>query len=243
VQLALFPEVSVTVNVTLLVPMSEQSKLVCETVIDAIAQLSELPPSTSEAVMVALPDPSKATVMFWQTADGANESSTVTTAVQLLLFPAASVTVSVTLLAPILEQLKLVCETVIEAIEQLSVLPPSTSEAVMDALPEASKATVMFWQTADGANESSTVTTAVQLLLFPAASVTVSVTLLAPILEQLKFVWETVLETIAQLSELPPSTAEAVMVALPEPSKATVMFWQLATGFSASVMVTSNEQV
>ena len=57
------PFTSVTVNVTVLVPMFEQSNAVGETLRLSIAQLSELPLSTSAATILAFPFPSSCTVI------------------------------------------------------------------------------------------------------------------------------------------------------------------------------------
>mgnify|MGYP000979446792 CR=1 FL=1 len=50
---------------------------------------------------------------------------------------------------------------------------PESLQAHVEAFPDASKWTVMFWQMATGGMFSSTVTAAMQVLLFPLASVTV----------------------------------------------------------------------
>ena len=77
-------------------------------------------------------------------------SSTVTVAVQVEVFPLASVTVKVTTFAPTFAQLKLEGDTLNEAMESLSVLPPSIWEAVIEAEPVPSSCTVIFWQIATG---------------------------------------------------------------------------------------------
>src|SRR5688572_9126952 len=100
--------------------------------------------------------------MFWQIADGAILSSTVTTATQLAELPLLSVTVKVTLLAPMFEQSKEVCEADRLRIPQASEEPLSICAAEILAFPFASSCTVMFWQTAAGAMLSSTVITATQ---------------------------------------------------------------------------------
>ena len=69
---------------------------------------------------------------------------------------------------------------------------------------------------------SSTVTVAVHVELFPASSVTVSVTVLAPTCEQSNAVWSTVMLVITPLSVLPPSMSAATMLAFPEASSAMV---------------------
>ena len=90
---------------------------------------------------------------------------------QVAEFPFTSVTVSVTVLAPTLLQSKVFGLTAKDAIPQLSVEPPSTSAAVILALPEASSCTVIFWHTAVGASVSFTVTLKLQVYVVPALSV------------------------------------------------------------------------
>ena len=63
-QFAEFPFPSVTVSVTLFVPRSAHVKAVCEAENVIPEQLSVEPPSKSAAVIVALPAPSKNTVIF-----------------------------------------------------------------------------------------------------------------------------------------------------------------------------------
>ncbi len=65
---------------------------------------------------------------------------------------------------------------------------------------------------------SCTVTTAVQLAVFELTSVTVSVTLLAPIFEQVKLEGETDAPASAQLSPLAAVTMPAVILAVVPPS-------------------------
>ncbi len=76
--------------------------------------------------------------MSWQTAIGGTLSSTVTVAEHVEIFPFTSVTVSVTVLAPTLAHVNVFGDTAMLAIAQLSVLPPSTSAATIEAFPEAS---------------------------------------------------------------------------------------------------------
>ena len=74
-----------------------------------------------------------------QVMTGSSSSVTVTVAVQVLLLPLTSVTVRVTVFAPRSEQSKLVWLAEIEAMPQLSLLPPSMSSLLMTALPLASQ--------------------------------------------------------------------------------------------------------
>ena len=71
-------------------------------------------------------------------------SCTVTIDVQAETLLLLSVTVNVTVLAPILEHVKVFGDTVIDFIPQASVEPLFICDAVMLALPVASSCTVMF---------------------------------------------------------------------------------------------------
>ncbi len=64
VQVVMFPDKSLTVNVTVLVPKSEQSKSVLSKDMDWMPQLSNEPLSMSAANMVAFPVSSNVTVIF-----------------------------------------------------------------------------------------------------------------------------------------------------------------------------------
>ena len=68
-------------------------------------------------------------------ATGATMSSTVTVAVQVLLLPAASVTVNVTVLAPTFAHVKVFGETLKVNEPESSLEPPSTSDAARVTLP------------------------------------------------------------------------------------------------------------
>jgi hypothetical protein len=99
---------------------------------------------------------------------GARLSTTVTVALQVLMLPAASLTVRVTVLFPMLEQLKLVLLRVsirLPAAVQLSDDPLLTCAVVKVACPDAFKVRVTGWQTATGGVLSVTVTLKVQGLL------------------------------------------------------------------------------
>ena len=213
VQVEVLPLTSVTVRVTVLAPTFEQLKLDGATLIPARPQLSEEPLLMSDAVIVAEPLPSRATVMSRQIAVGAILSSTVTIAVQDEVLPVGSVAVRVTLLLPTSLQLKLVWLATRLLMLQLSELPPSMSATVIDALPEAYSWTVTLWQTTVGQVLSTTVTVAVQEEVLLLTSVTVRVTLLGPILEQLKEAGATLTEESPQLSAEPLLMSDAVIEA------------------------------
>jgi len=109
-------------------------------------------------------------------------STTVTVAWHEAELLAASFTVSVTVFGPLLAQVNVLGVTVREVIPQLSVLPPSTSEPVIDALPFASSATVASLQTAVGGVVSLTVKVVVQVAALFDASFTVMVMVVVPAL-------------------------------------------------------------
>ena len=155
---------------------------------------------------------------------GAILSSTVTVVVQVEVFPFTSVTVSVTVLSPISAHENVSGETESVAIPQASVEPPSTSAPVIVTVPFASSCAVKGWQVAVGATLSSTVTVAVQVELFPFTSVTVKVTVLAPISAQVKDAGETLNEVIPQLSVEPLSISDAVIITFPVASSCKVIF-------------------
>ena len=87
------------------------------------------------------------------------------------------------------------------------------------------------------------VTVASHVETFPELSVTDNVTILGPTSEQLKEVLEASNDCIPQLSVLLELMSEAVMVAEPAVLRFTVMFLQLATGFSLSIIVTEKLHV
>src|SRR5690606_34953497 len=116
----------------------------------------------------------------WHCATGASVSSTVTRAVQKLLLPCPSLTKSVSAKLPMSAQVNADCEPWKRSRLSWSVLPPSRSAAVMDAVPDASKYTVTSLQTGMGGALSITSTRAWQVALLPAASVTVSSTVYVP---------------------------------------------------------------
>ena len=87
---AMLPFASVTVNTTLLGPISAQSNEFGATLREPIPQASLLPLSTSAPTIDAIFDPSSCTVISWQRAIGATLSSTVTVGVQVETFPLLS---------------------------------------------------------------------------------------------------------------------------------------------------------
>ena len=150
-----------------------------------------------------------------QTASGALVSMTVTVALQVLLLPEGSLTVRTTVLVPTLAQVKVVGVALRELTAQLSVEPASTLAAVMLAMPRGLRKTVMFWQMVLGSVVSATVTVALQVPVLPLASVTESVTVLAPKLAQVNVVLLRLVLATAQLSVEPLLISLVANVALP----------------------------
>src|SRR5690606_7063952 len=113
--------------------------------------------------------------------------------------------------------------------QQLSVavaLPVRVGRQLLEQL------TVMFaGQLITGGLLSFTVTVAVQVETLPHTSRTVRITAqFVPMLAQVKVLGVTVIVSGLQLSVLPLSISAGVIVALPLPSRYTVMFLHLATG-------------
>src|SRR5436190_9654712 len=94
IQVEEFPQLSVTVSVTVLSPTLEQSNLVLDRLMEAMPLQSDDPLLTIAGVTVAEP-PLSVTVTFWQTAFGPVLSSTVMVCMQLLGLPQPSVAVQV----------------------------------------------------------------------------------------------------------------------------------------------------
>ena len=158
VQVAVLPLLSVTVRVTLFVPILEQLKLVLDKVNDWIPQASLQPSLISEVVILAVPL-DNVTFAFLQIAVGDMLSLTVTIAVADAVFPLASVTVNVTVFAPTFEQSKLVFDKLNPKVpEQLSDEPLFIAAAVVEATPLEFKLTETFCVITVGAWLSITVT-------------------------------------------------------------------------------------
>src|ERR1043165_3606632 len=210
---------ALTVKVTVLGPISVQSKSVISSDEIAMPQASVEPLSTCPAVIVAVPKASSCTVMFWQLATGAILSSTVTVAVQVEVFPFTSVTVRVIVLGPTLLQSKALISSVEDVVPQASVEPLSISAAVIEALPVASNCIVMPWQLTTGLIVSITVTAASQVAVLPLTSVTVSVTVFTPTSAQVKVNGKASRLKSIQLSLEPLSMSNGSSVALPVASR------------------------
>jgi len=191
-------------------------------VTDATEQLSlvvGVPNKTPVAVQPVL--------VLAETADGAEMvgftlSVMVTTCVAVAVRPLPSVTVQVTVVLPNGNADGALLVT--EATEQLSAVvgvPNETPVAVQPVLVVAETAVgaVMV-----GFKLSLTVTVAVHVEVLPSKSVTVSVTVLAPVFAQVNELGETVMLDMPQLSEEPLLIWAAVMEAVPEPFKLMLRF-------------------
>ena len=107
-------------------------------------------------------------------------STTVTVDVHVELFPFTSMTVIVTVFAPMFAHVNAVGVTAKLAIPQASLDALFTAKESIVRLPVIFNRPVMFLQMAAGTTVSDTVTVDVQIAEFPEASVTVSVTVFAP---------------------------------------------------------------
>ncbi len=178
VQVAVFPAASVAVAVTVVAPKLkvEPEAGLYDTVADP--QLSEAV-AANVTTAVQVPAAVLAEMFDGQVIAGAWLSSTVTVNVQVAVFPAASVAVAVTVVAP---KLKVKPEAGLYdtvADPQLSVAVAAKVTTAVQ-VPAAVLAEMFDGQVIAGAWLSSTVTVNVQVAVFPAASVAVAVTVVAP---------------------------------------------------------------
>ena len=186
--------------------------------------------------MVSKPFSSKFKVISCVISVGGLASSTVTTAVVALLFPAMSVTVKVTVFSPISAHVKSVRSRASAVKEQLSVEPLFISAGTITAFPLASNCTVISWLMATGSIWSCTVTSAFAVDVLPLLSVTVKVTMLGFVAtsEQLKSVLSSSKDAIPKSSFEPLSTSSAFVEPVPEASNSTTTFCAIAVGFTLS---------
>ena len=145
VQVAVWPFPSSTVQITVVSPFGSTSPAK----VAVLLKLFVIVPLGQLSVKVA--SNSVPTIVYWQVSKsvlrvalgtqvitGAILSSIVTVVVQLEELPLASVTVKVTVFSPMLLQSNVLGLTVLVAIPQLSVEPPSISAGVMLTIPLAS---------------------------------------------------------------------------------------------------------
>src|SRR4030043_257181 len=216
---SVLPLLSVTVKVTVLAPISAQAKLVISSTMLAIPQASLLPLFTSAAAIVTFPVASKYASISWQTATGEIVSITVTVAVHWSVLPLLSVTVRATVFPPTSAQVKSVISSTMLAMPHASLLPLFMSAATIVTLPVASRYAFISWHTAIGEIVSITVTVAVHWSVLPLLSVTVNVTMLAPISAQVKSVISSTILAIPHASLLPLLMSAATIVILPVASR------------------------
>ena len=187
-------------------------------------QASPEPPSNCAGVSNTAPPASNCRVRSWQEATGAMLSSTVTIAVQELVLLLSSVAVTTTVFCPTSAQSNALISSVVLARPQPSDGVPTIWAGVMLANPSLSSCTVMSWQSRLGAVLSSTVTVAVQVLVLPLLSSTVSVTVWVPTSVQSKLLELSVRLAKPQASLEPLFTSAGVRLALPKTSSSTVTF-------------------
>ena len=108
-------------------------------------------------------------------------STTVTIAVAVEIFPLISVTVRATVLAPVSLHVNAVLSKTVLITLQLSVGFFAISISFIVAFPDASKYTVILLATTYGLMVSKTVTVEVPVEKLPLKSVTVNVTIFAPV--------------------------------------------------------------
>ena len=205
---------------------------------ETLLQLSIVPPSMSEADMIASPFSSRLTEISWVITFGPTLSWILTIEIAVDWFPLESVTVRVTTLSPILEQSKDVISILIDSIPQLSVDPLLMSDSVIETWPFSSRLITRSCEIAIGSILSTIVTVAVSDETLPLASVAVNVTTLSPILEQSKesiSIDKSILES--QLSTDPLSISEANIVDTPFSSSDIVISCVVTTGAVVSVTV------
>ena len=147
---SLFPLLSVTVKVTVLLPTLAHVNELGETLYEAMPQASVEPSLTCSPVMLNVPLADKFKDKFCVTTLGFVTSDTVTTAVAVSSLPQASSTVKVTVLGPMSVQSKEDGDTESVTPEHASELPLSTSAPEIVALPSASRETAMSLAEATG---------------------------------------------------------------------------------------------
>ena len=143
-------------------------------------------------------------------------SWTVTVAVPVWTLLLLSVTVKVTVFAPTFAHVNELGETVTVLTPQESDEPLFTSEATIEAAPEALNWIVIFLVSTVGKTESTTVTIAVPVETLLLTSVTVNVTVFSPTFAHVNVLGETVIALIPQISVETLSTLLGRIEPLPE---------------------------
>jgi hypothetical protein len=156
VAVAVFPEPSVAVHVTVVLPSGKLAGALFDAVTLQLSAIVGVPKVTFVNAVAQVPASTFTVTAAGAVIVGSILSSTVTVAAPEAEFPLLSVTVSITVFAPKSSQSKEVISRDIEEIAQLSVLPSLIIAAVMVALPEASSCTVISWVVTVGAMLSKT---------------------------------------------------------------------------------------
>ena len=241
VELLLFT--SITVIVTVFAPTFAHVKLLGLTAKLAIPHASLVPLLTANESILAKPTLLRYLLIFLQTIVGATVSDTVTVDVHADVLPLRSVTVIVTVFAPIFAHVKLFGLTAKLAKPQPSLELLLTANESIVIVPALFSRIEIFLQTATGANVSNTVTVDVHVEAFPFTSVTVIVTVFAPMFAQVKLLGLTAKLAIPHASLEPLSIASESMEAAPAPFNCMVIFLQTTAGAVASAIVTVDVQV
>ena len=232
------PLTSVMVKVTLFAPLLAQVNVNGEATIVAIPHASDEPLFTKSGVIVTFPVESNWAVIFLVITIGLTVSKIVTIEGAVAKLPEASVTVNVTLFTPKFEQVNDDGVAVNEDTPQLSLEPLLIEAPANVKVPLLPKYAVKFLAIAIGLIVSATVTVAVPVLIFPFTSVTVNVTVFAPLLAQVNVKGDAVIVLIPQASDDPLLICEAVIEAVPDEFNWTVIFCVITTGLTVSAIVT-----
>ena len=209
----------------------------------AIPHASLVPLLTANESILAKPTLLRYLLIFLQTIVGATVSDTVTVDVHADVLPLRSVTVIVTVFAPIFAHVKFFGLTAKLAKPQPSLELLLTANESIVIVPALFSRIEIFLQTATGANVSNTVTVDVHVEAFPFTSVTVIVTVFAPMFAQVKLLGLTAKLAIPHASLEPLSIASESMEAAPAPFNCMVIFLQTTAGAVASAIVTVDVQV
>ncbi|GAL69212.1 hypothetical protein JCM19301_2967 [Jejuia pallidilutea] len=172
-----FPELSVTVQVTIVSPSGNVLGASLVTVDTTQSDVVGVPKFTPEAEQS--PASADTDILAGQLIVGSTLSITVTVCVQVAVFPEPSVTVQVTIVSP--NGYVLGASLVTEATEQLSSVIGVPKFTVETSQAAASILTLMLaGQVIVGFSSSVTVTVCVQVVVFPEPSVINQVTVVSP---------------------------------------------------------------
>ena len=145
VAVAVLPDPSVTVQVTVVVPRGKLAGALFDAVALQLSAIVGVPRVTFANAAAQVPESTFTFTAAGAVIVGSMLSTTVTVAVASCVFPLPSVAVNVTTFAPRSSQSNEVISSD-NVYVQLSLLPLSMSDVVMLADPEASNATVMSCQ-------------------------------------------------------------------------------------------------